>query len=569
MTSENVGAKKVEAAQLVYGRSLRWCLFIGLGLASYVYSLDASTTSAYLTFATSKFSEHSLIASIAVAQSIIVAVGKPAIAKIADVSSRGYAYLSVLIFYVLGYTIIGSAANVGTIAGGIVLYAVGLQLLTQIVIADVTTLAWRGLVSSLVNAPFLINAFIGSNISAAILKHASWRWGYGMFAILIPAALAPLIITLLWGEHRIKRSDIVQELESRPSRFQQATTGNAPSVARLVRLAGGLDLMGLVLLGASVSLVLLPLTLSQTVSGGWKNASLIVMLIIGIALLGVFLVWDLRVAKHPVISLRIVRNRSVFLASFIGFFDFVSFYLTFTYLYSFIVVVKPWSLLDATYFMQTQSVSLTFFGILAGVFMRFLRGYKHLLLIGLTIRLVGVALMLHSRGANGSTVELVWTQILQGIGGGFAAVSVQVGVQAAVPHADVAMIGGAVGNACAGAIWSNTMPRNLEKYLPGLTSEQRAAIYSSVTTAASGPRGDPVKEGVIQAYGDTMNSMVIAALVMSTIPIVLAFAMPNYALGDHQNAVDHTNLNGTTAEDEDIRDHLEVFRGQNISRAYV
>ena len=74
----------------------------------------------------------------------------------------------------------------------------------------------------------------------------------------------------------------------------------------------------------------------------------------------------------------------------------------------------------------------------------------------------GVAMMIHSRGANGSDVELVFTQILQGFGGGLAVVSAQVGAQAAVPHADVAIttavvllvteIGGAVGNACGGCI---------------------------------------------------------------------------------------------------------------------
>ena len=63
--------------------------------------------------------------------------------------------------------------------------------------------------------------------------------------------------------------------------------------------------------------------------------------------------------------------------------------------------------------------------------------------------------MIHSRGANGSGAEVVWTQILQGIGGGFAAVTSQVGSQASVLHADVAMvtavvlliteIGGAIG----------------------------------------------------------------------------------------------------------------------------
>jgi hypothetical protein len=66
-------------------------------------------------------------------------------------------------------------------------------------------------------------------------------------------------------------------------------------------------------------------------------------------------------------------------------------------------------------------------------------------------------MMMHSRGANASDAELVWTQILQGLGGGLAAVSAQVGAQASVPHADAIItaivlllteIGGAVGNAC-------------------------------------------------------------------------------------------------------------------------
>lgn len=117
--------------------------------------------------------------------------------------------------------------------------------------------------------------------------------------------------------------------------------------------------------------------------------------------------------------------------------------------------------------------------------MIYLRRYKALLVSGLCIRLLyvlpqrnlsspatltlivlsGVGLMIHSRGANGSTAELVWTQILQGLGGGMAAVASQVGAQASVPHADVAMvtaavllvteIGGAIGSAIGKSLMNN------------------------------------------------------------------------------------------------------------------
>lgn len=72
--------------------------------------------------------------------------------------------------------------------------------------------------------------------------------------------------------------------------------------------------------------------------------------------------------------------------------------------------------------------------------------------------------MIHSRGANASDAEIVWSQLLQGIGGGFAAVASQVGAQASVPHVDVGMatavvlliteIGGAIGSAIGEFVFS-------------------------------------------------------------------------------------------------------------------
>lgn len=69
----HIGVKRVEAARKVFGRYSNWVLFISLGLASYISSLDSSTTGNYLAFAASSFGQHSLLASVLVAQSIICA----------------------------------------------------------------------------------------------------------------------------------------------------------------------------------------------------------------------------------------------------------------------------------------------------------------------------------------------------------------------------------------------------------------------------------------------------------------------------------------------------------------
>ncbi|KAI9060414.1 drug:h+ antiporter [Trametes sanguinea] len=550
----HIGVKTVEAAEKVYGRYSKWFLFVGIALASYIYSLDGQTTYSYLAFAASSFDKHGLISTIQVAQSIIIACGKPVIAKVADVSSRGTSYIVVLAFYVIGYIVIASANGVGALAAGIILYAIGytgLQLLTQIIIADITTLKWRGLVSSLTSAPFIINAFIGSNVSTQVLEHSTWRWGYGMFAILIPASLSPLIVTLFWAENKARKLGLVKAAAPAPDLEPKV---QIPLIRRVWTVCEQLDVVGLALLGTAVALILLPLTLAQNAKGMWHNPSMIAMLVVGCVLLPAFAMWDIFMAKRPVFPRRFLKNPSVMIASWIGFFDFFSFYLTFTYLYSFVLVTKDWSLINATYFSQTQTVALTVFGILSGALLHWFRHYKWVLTAGLAIRLVGVGLMIHSRGADSSDAEIVWTQLLQGIGGGFASVCSQVGAQASVPHVDVAMvtavvllwteIGGSVGSAVAGAIWTNTMPGKLAEHLPALNQTERDTLFGSITSVMVLPFDDPTRQGVIAAYGDTMRDMLIAATVLAVVPMLLSIAMPDWYLGDKQNAVDGVDLRG-------------------------
>ncbi|TBU41144.1 MFS general substrate transporter [Dichomitus squalens] len=571
----HVGVRTVEAAEQVFGKHSTWFLFIGIGLASYVYSLDNQTTSNYLAFATSYFGAHSLISSIQVVQSILVAVGKPIIAKVADVTSRATAYLVVLVFYVSGYAIIASAPSVGAIAIGIVFYAIGyrgLQLLTSVIIADITTLKWRGLVSGMTSAPFLVNAIIGSKVANAVLEHLGWRWGYGMFAILVPAALTPLILTLFWGERQAKKLGLVDAPLLRAD--------IAPRVkGRFLRsawlFAEQLDLVGLVLLGTAVALILLPMTLAQRAKNSWSSPNMIAMLVLGWILLPVFALWDIKFAKRPVIARRFLTNRTVVFVAFIGFFDFLSFFLTFTYLSSFVLVTKSWSMTDVFYFGQAQTVGLTVFGILAGIIMRFTQRYKSLLVVGLLIRLVGVGLMIHSRGQHSSDAELIWTQVLQGLGGGFAAICSGVGAQASVPHADVAMviaivllwteIGAGVGGSIAGAIWSGLMPDRLRQYLPNLSQEERDVLFGDITAVRERTMDDPVRQGVISAYSDTMKIMLILATALSFIPLILSIFMPNWYLGDQQNAVEEADFSSRRSrgaslvrprpsEDEDNRE---------------
>ncbi|KAI5476706.1 MFS transporter, drug:H+ antiporter [Pseudohyphozyma bogoriensis] len=556
------GIHKVESVARVWGPKSKWCLWIGVALASYVYSLEGETTYLYLAQATSFFGEHSLLAAVTTVQAITLAVCKPVAAKITDVFGRAEAFAVTIALYVIGYIVIASCQNVNDYAGGAIIQYAGygaLQILLQILIADVTSLRWRSLVSSCVSIPFFVNFAVASKIGAQVIEHTGWRWGYAMFIFIMPASLALITGTLFWGQHRAKKLGVVatEYVDKTGGPTAAAEKDTTPIVRRTFNHFVDMDFFGLLLFAAGWTCLLLPLTL---VNGGtlqWSSHQIIAMLTVGPVILIFFIYYEAKLAPTPLFPLRFFKNYSIVAAALIGFFDFVSFYLQYTYQYSFIYVTKyeQWSLSNQNYFAYTQSLCLTFFALLAGCIQLGTRRTKWLLVIGLCIRLLGVGLMIKSKGGNGSTGLLVMAQVIQGAGGGIASCSCQLISQAIVPHQDVATvtafnllfaeIGNSVGSAIAAAIWRQHMPENLETQLSGLLPEANiTAIYGSITTAVSYGTDSPIYAGVVTAYGQTMKVLLIAATCIAVIPVLLSIGITDVFLSDAHNAVEHEDLGG-------------------------
>lgn len=120
-------------------------------------------------------------------------------------------------------------------------------------------------------SPFIVNAFIGSKVYARVLANDQvngWRWGYGMFAIIVPVALAPLIATLFWGQRKAERVGIVPEKTHEELEIERLR-GHESFGSKAVRLVKESDFAGLFILGVGLALLLIPLTLSKTL--GWSN----------------------------------------------------------------------------------------------------------------------------------------------------------------------------------------------------------------------------------------------------------------------------------------------------------
>ena len=129
-------------------------------------------------------------------------------AKIANVFGRLEAFSISVFLYVIGYIQMAGSNNVKTFASAQIFYSAGstgLQILIQIFVADTSDLLNRALFSSLPDVPFLITVWVGPPIANSVLAHTTWRWGYGLWTIVLPAAFMPLALALFLNMRKAAR----------------------------------------------------------------------------------------------------------------------------------------------------------------------------------------------------------------------------------------------------------------------------------------------------------------------------------------------------------------------------
>lgn len=220
----------------------------------------------------------------------------------------------------------------------------------------------------------------------------------------------------------------------------------------------------------------------------------------------------------------------------------MAFYLSiFPYFSSYLLVVQGVSVEASGHIVQTFSFTSTIASIIVSIVIKYTAHYKYFVTIGGCVYLLGIGLMIRYRDEGVTVGTLVGCQIAAGIGGGMLNVPAQLGVQASASHQQVAAatavfltvveIGGAVGNAISGAIWTHTLPGKLAEYLPPDAQSQATAIYGNITLAISGyPAGSPEKIAINRAFQETMTTLLTVAVCCAAPIIPLSLFMKNYKL---------------------------------------
>lgn len=155
---------------------------------------------------------------------------------------------------------------------------------------------------------------------------------------------------------------------------------------------------------------------------------------------------------------------------------------------------------------------------------------KYPALVAVPIYLLGTALIIYFRVPGAKVGYLAMCQVLVGFGVGMIGQMAQLATMACVRHQDVAValaiyglfgsVGSSVGYAVAGGLWTNILPVKLYEFLPDDAKNMTATIYGDINQQMKYPIGTPIRDAVIEAYGDVMRKMVIVGSALIPLTII-------------------------------------------------
>ncbi|EME45835.1 hypothetical protein DOTSEDRAFT_71510 [Dothistroma septosporum NZE10] len=556
--SAQAGVKRLEAISTTWSKTGLYVAYVGIALLAYATSLEGQTTTNLTIFATSAFKSHSLVATVLVIQGVVLSIVKPPMSKIADVFGRFEAFGLSVILYIVGFIQQAASNNVETYAAAQIFYAAGqtgLQILIQIFIADTSDLVNRALCSTIPDTPFLLNVWLGPALAETMLNRLSWRWGYGIWAVILPIAFLPLALALVINQRKAAMRGILP-----------TTPFEGESWWEIIKtLWFEMDFFGLLLICVAFSVILIPLTLGAKT--GWNNPTLITMLVVGAVCLVAIPFWERNktLAPRAFFPRTFWKNRTLMAGLALSFFYFMAFYLSvYPYFQSYLLVVQDLPLTQAGRIVQTFTFTSTITAIIISFVIKYTKRYKIYMVIGTIVYVLGLGLMIIYRTEESTPSTIVATQVFLGVGGSLTHVPAQLGVQASASHSEVAAatalfltfleIGGAVGSGISGAIWTSNVPKKLALYLPEETKDQAAEIFGNITLASRGwPMGSPTRIAINMAYQEAMTKILTVAVFVALPCIVLSLFMTNYKLDEIDQGVKGVVIGGT----QDPVDHQE------------
>ncbi|KAF8585267.1 MFS general substrate transporter [Ramaria rubella] len=282
--SRDVERDPLPASRPQVERGLRfWLILLSLCLTLFLSALELTAVSTALPTIVADLHGSGFVwvgAAYALASSAIL----PMTGGIAQIFGRKPAVLASIAFFALGSALCGAAKNMNMLIAGRTVQGLGgggILSFSAIVLADLVSLEERGLYAGLFGLTWSVAAAIGPVVGGSLANKGQWRW---LFYLNLPlCALSALLAAVLLNlpippgklRYKLSRMDWI---------------GNA------------------IVISASCST-----TIALTEGGinsPWQSARILSPLVIGVAGLVVFIVYEALLAQHPLVPFSILSNRT-------------------------------------------------------------------------------------------------------------------------------------------------------------------------------------------------------------------------------------------------------------------
>ncbi|KAJ5459382.1 hypothetical protein N7530_011326 [Penicillium desertorum] len=508
------GVKGVQATAAVWTKSHMILAYVIIWFIYFVTSIQEVVIRSLNPYVTSAFSLHSLTAATSIMANIIGGLSKIPLAKILDSWGRPQGMSLMLFIWVVGFIMMAGCNNVQTYAAAQVFSSVGSQGVSYcltVFISDTSSLKNRALMLSYATSPYIITTWIGGPISQSVLGGPGWRWGFGIFTIVVPVVVAPLCLLFFWNQRKAKKMGLLA-----PSR-------GPLTLSTIKQYCIEVDLIGIILLAGGMALFLLPFSLWSYQKDQWRSAMIICMIIFGGLLLIAFALYERFWAPVTFIPFNLLMDRTVFFGGLMFVFEFFNSMVWGSYFGSMLQVVWGLDVTEASYVQAIYRVGSCLFCLLVGFLIRWTGRFKWLAVyFSFPLMILGVGLMIKFRQPDAGIGYICMTQIFVAFAGGTTVICGELAMMAPSDHQHIAVIlamlnlfgsiGSAIGSTVSAAIWTSEFPKALAKYVPAEVNV--AKVYSDITAQLSYEWGSPARNAIAHAYGDAQRYMLITSVCM-------------------------------------------------------
>ncbi|KAF1972373.1 siderophore iron transporter mirB [Bimuria novae-zelandiae CBS 107.79] len=516
-TTAEAGVQRAQAMTLVWTKSEIIFGYVNVWLLAFILAFTSGSVSLLTPYVTSSFALHSLTALTGVISSLVSGIWKLPYAKVMNIWGRPFALAIGVTSTVMGLIMMAACKNVQTYCAAMTFFYMGYNMIDfsiTIFVADTSKLRNRAFYIAFVASPWLITTWVYSPAMDRVLAPGGigFRWGFGIFAIVIPVVAAPLLFLFFKTQKKARAQGLFPEEPSRGS-FLQA----------LKYYLIEFDVVGLLVLATGLALFLLSFNLYSYQADQWKSPMIICFIIFGFLLIVAFGLWEKYGAPVTFIPWHLLKNRTVIFTYTMAFSLYTGWYVWDTYLYSMLVVVFNQPVTYAGYINNTYTMGSCTCSLIYGLALRYYGKLKvYSFTLGVPLTILGVGLMIHFRQPDENIGYIVMCLIFIAFGGGILVISEQTTLMTVSKQQDypallatesmIISVGSAIGSTIAGAIWTGVFPERLMANLPADAMNDFASIYGDIDVQSSYPIGSPTRNAINLSYGQAQRYMLIAAV---------------------------------------------------------